>query len=38
MLFVNSKGKEMYDGNPQDEGATIKEWSNAISYIINKMP
>ncbi|MBM7655569.1 SCO family protein [Neobacillus cucumis] len=38
MLFVNSNGKEMYDGNPQDDGATIKEWSNAISYIISKMP
>lgn len=38
MLFVNSSGKEMYNGNPTDDGSTIKEWSNAINYIVKKMP
>ena len=37
MLFVNSNGKEMYKGSPTDDGSTIKEWSNAINYIVKKM-
>ena len=37
LLFVNSNGKEMYNGSPQDDASTIKEWSNAISYIVKTM-
>lgn len=38
LLFVNSSGKEMYDGSPQDDGSTIKAWSNAMSYLVKTMP
>jgi cytochrome oxidase Cu insertion factor (SCO1/SenC/PrrC family) len=38
LLFVNSSGKEMYDGSPQDDASTIKAWSNAISYLVKTMP
>jgi cytochrome oxidase Cu insertion factor (SCO1/SenC/PrrC family) len=37
LLFVNSSGKEMYDGSPPDDASTIKEWSNAISFLIRTM-
>jgi cytochrome oxidase Cu insertion factor (SCO1/SenC/PrrC family) len=37
MIFVNSNGKEVYEGTPTDNGSTLQEWSNAISYIVKAM-
>lgn len=37
MLFINSKGDEVYEGTPQNSKATILEWSHAISFIIKNM-
>lgn len=38
LLFVNSSGKEMFEGNPEDDGSSIKKWSDAITYIVKTMP
>lgn len=35
--FVNSNGKEVYEGTPQDDQSSVKEWSNAISYLVKTM-
>lgn len=37
IIFVDRSGKEVYLGTPQDDGSTLIEWSNAISYILKKI-
>lgn len=35
-IFVNSNGK-VYEGTPQDDQSSVKEWSNAISFLVKTM-
>ncbi len=37
LIFVDNKGKEEYMGQPQNDQASVKEWSNAISFIVKRM-
>lgn len=37
LFFVNSKGKEVYLGRPQNDKLSAKEWSNAISFILKRI-
>jgi cytochrome oxidase Cu insertion factor (SCO1/SenC/PrrC family) len=36
-IFVNSNGKEVYEGTPRDDQSSVKEWSNAISFLVKTM-
>jgi cytochrome oxidase Cu insertion factor (SCO1/SenC/PrrC family) len=37
IVFVNSNGKEVYEGTPQNDKSSVEEWSNAISFILKQM-
>jgi cytochrome oxidase Cu insertion factor (SCO1/SenC/PrrC family) len=37
LIFVNSSGKETYEGNPQNQKSSVKEWSDAISFILKQI-
>lgn len=34
LIFIDSKGKEVYEGTPQNDQTSVKEWANAISFIM----
>lgn len=37
MYFINSKGNEVYLGEPETNAASIQKWSMAIKYLVNQM-
>lgn len=37
LIFVDKKGKEQYIGTPDNNKTSVKEWSNAISFILKQI-